>query len=284
MGSLMVVKRSGDLEHYNEDKVVHTMNRVGVPPALQPDVLSHIRQQFKGDYLSTDELFKHVFEYLKKTDKKASLRLNLRHAILELGPTGFPFERYLARIFQDEGYKTTVDARLMGECVVHEVDIVLERAGKKDAVEVKFHNDLAGKTDLHVALYTYSRYLDIKTKNSIDNVWIITNTKLSQDAITYAECKGIHVLAWNYPSVNHLQHFVEAPKMYPITVLNDLTREEKTRLIEDNIVLCRDLLTLSQQEIESFPLIKKSHLLRAIQSARLLLSTNHKEAFLPVYY
>jgi transcriptional regulator NrdR family protein len=78
MMSLKVVKRNGDLEPYSEEKVIHTMNRVGVPPHIQPDVLSHVREQFEGDYITTDEIFKHVFEYLKKIDKKASLRLNLR--------------------------------------------------------------------------------------------------------------------------------------------------------------------------------------------------------------
>lgn len=271
MGTLKVIKRNGDLEPYHEEKVIHTMNRVGVPPHLQSEVLRHLRNQFRGDYISTDELFKHIFEYLKKTDKKASLRLNLRRAILELGPTGFPFERYLARVFQDEGYKTMVDAHLMGECVMHEVDLVLERNGEKDIVEVKFHNDINGKTDLHVVLYTYARFLDLKTKNNINKVWVITNTKLSQDAITYAQCKNINILAWNYPSARHLQYFVEFPKMYPITVLTDFTKEEKVRLIEDNIVLCRDLIQLSEREINSFPLVKKSHLISAIKSARLLL-------------
>ena len=274
MSALMVVKRSGELEPYSEEKVIHSMNRVNVPPELQPQVLSHVRQQFRGEYLSTDDLFKEVFDFLRHTDKKASLRLNLRRAIQELGPTGFPFERYLARIFQDQGYKTTVDAHLMGECVMHEVDIILEKDGKRDIVEVKFHNDLVGKTDLHVAMYTYARYLDLKNKHAINDVWVITNTKLTQDAISYAECKKMKSLGWNYPTKAHLQHFVEAPKMYPITVLTDFTNMEKARLIEDNIVLCRDLLELKESEINSFPLVKKSHLINAIKSARLLLGSS----------
>lgn len=271
MGQLYVVKRNGELEPFTEEKVINTMQRVGVPSILQPEVLAHVRARFKGDYISTDDLFKHVFEFLKRTDKKSSLRLNLRRAIFDLGPTGFPFERYIARIFQDQGYKTLVDAHMMGECVLHEIDLLLEREGKREIVEAKFHNDLGSKTDVHVALYTHARFLDVSKKNNIDAVWVITNTKLTTDAISYAQCKGIHVLAWNFPSNQNLQHFVESPKMYPITILTDLTKEEKTVLIEDNIILCRDLLSLSQQEINNFPFIKRTHLERAIQSARVLL-------------
>ncbi|MGE5042232.1 MAG: restriction endonuclease [Candidatus Levyibacteriota bacterium] len=271
MGHLYVVKRNGEVEPFTEEKVVNTMERVGVPSSLQAEVLAHVRNRFQGEYISTDELFKHVFEFLKKADKKSSLRLNLRRAIFDLGPTGFPFERYLARIFQDQGYKTLVDAHMMGECVMHEIDVLLERDGKQEVIEAKFHNDLGSKTDVHVALYTHARFLDISKKNNIENVWIITNTKLTTDAITYATCKGIKVLAWNFPSGGSLQHFVETPKMYPITILTDLTREEKYRLIEDNIILCRDLLNLTPTEINSFPLVKRSHLERAVKSARILL-------------
>lgn len=270
MGNLYVVKRSGDIEPYSEEKVIHTMNRVGVPPSLQPEVLSHVRSRFKGEYISTDELFKHVFEFLKKNDKKAGIRLNLRRGILDLGPTGFPFERYLARIFQDMGYKTTVDTHLMGECVTHEVDIILEKNGIREIVEVKFHNEQEKKTEVHVALYTYARFLDVKTKHKIDNVWIITNTKLTSDAVIYSQCKGVKMLGWNYPSGENLQRFVEDPRMYPITILTDLTQEEKRILIEDNILLCRDLLKLTDAEVNSFPLIKKIHLVKAIQNARLV--------------
>lgn len=272
MGNLFVVKRDGNLEPYSEEKVIHTMNRVGVPAFLQPEVLSHVRAQFKGEYISTDALFKHVFEFLKKTDKKSGLRLNLRRGILDLGPTGFPFERYLARIFQDMGYKTTVDAHLMGECVTHEIDIILEKDGLREIVEVKFHNELEKKTDVHVALYTYARFLDLKTKHKIDNVWIITNTKLTSDAVIYSQCKNIKMLGWNYPSKDNLQYFVEKPQMYPVTILTDLTAEEKRILIEDNIILCRDLLKLTEPEIKNFPLVKKIHLIKAIESARLILS------------
>lgn len=268
---MYVVKRNGEVEPFTEEKVVNTMQRVGVPPTLQAEVLAHVRERFQGEYISTDELFKHVFEFLKKNDKKSSLRLNLRRAIFDLGPTGFPFERYLARIFQDQGYKTLVDAHMMGDCVMHEIDVLLEKEGRREIIEAKFHNDLGSKTDVHVALYTHARFLDVSKKNNIHNVWVITNTKLTSDAIAYAMCKGIKILAWNFPSGENLQHFVEIPKMYPITILTDLTHEEKYRLIEDNIILCRDLLSLTPQEISSFPQVKRSHLERAIKSTRILL-------------
>lgn len=271
-----VVKKNGELEPYSEEKVIHSMNRVGVPQNLQPEVLAHVREKFVGEYMDTDELFHHVFEFLEPRDKKATLRFNLRKAIFDLGPTGFPFEKYVARIFQAQGYKTNVGITLQGECVTHEIDVLLEKDGRRAVVEAKFHNDGGVKTDIQVALSTYARFLDVAKRNNISDCWVITNTKLTTDAIAYAQCKNIKILAWNYPNENNLQDFVERPHMYPITTLSELTKDEKTRLIEDNIILTCDLLKITPQEIKSFPLVKRHRLVKALKSAELICNgANH---------
>lgn len=270
MEQLFVIKKNGEHELYSEDKVIHSMTRVGVPADLQPEVLNHLRSKFRGQFITTDEVFKHLLEFLEPRDKTSTIRLSLRQAIYSLGPTGFPFEKYLARIFQHHGYRTNVDQHLEGDCVIHEVDLVLERDNKREIMEVKFHNEGGVKTDVQVALYTYARYLDLKNKNKIDSLGLITNTKLTLDVIHYARCKGINAIAWNYPSRGNLQDLIENSGMYPITILPELSREEKTRLIEDNIILTEDLLKLSDQEINNYQLVKRARLKRAIDSARLI--------------
>lgn len=97
MEKLFVVKRSGEREEYSEEKVRRSMNRVGVPDNLKPEVLQHIRQKFENSEMSTDDVFHHIMEFLEPRDRKSSLRLNLREAIFDLGPTGFPFEQYLSK-------------------------------------------------------------------------------------------------------------------------------------------------------------------------------------------
>ncbi len=265
----MVVKQSGEREEYNEEKVRRSMNRVGVPENLKPEVLAHIRQKFQNSEISTDDIFRHILEYLEPRDRKSSLRFNLREAIFQLGPTGFPFEQYLANIFRTMGYKVSTDNIMTGDCVRHEVDLLLEKDGHREIVEVKFHNHHVVKTDVQVALYTYARFLDVKEKNKIDNVWLVTNTKLTTDAISYANCKGMPVIAWNYPEKGNLQDLVEEPSMYPITLLNSLSEQEKRRLIEKNIVLCTDLLSKSTQELAD-PLLRNDSLQRAKEDAQLV--------------
>lgn len=269
MEHLMVVKKSGEREVYDEEKVRRSMNRVGVPDNIKPEVLTHIKEKFQNNEISTDDIFRHVLEFLEPRDRKSSLRFNLRQAIFELGPTGFPFEQYLASIFRNMGYKVTPNVIMNGDCVRHEIDLVLEKDGHREIVEVKFHNHHVVKTDVQTTLYTYARFLDVKEKNQVDNVWLITNTKLTSDAITYANCKGMPAIAWNYPEKGNLQDLVEEPAMYPITLLTSLSEQEKRRLVEKNVVLCTDLLTRSDAELAD-PLIRNNSLQKAKEDAKLV--------------
>ncbi len=270
-GEITVIKRSGEEVPFDDRRVIHSIERSGVPRELNDLVLQHIKERVQKDNtITTDEIFYHIREFLVGKDKKSALRFNLRQGIFDLGPTGFPFEQYLARIFRDQGYKTEVDLTLSGQCVTHEIDILLEKSGKREIVEAKFHNQTFGKTDVQVLLYTYARFLDVRDKNKIDGVWVATNTKLTADAIAYAKCKGMKVIAWNYPESENLQDFVEKPKMYPITILTDLTGEDKRRLIDNGIVLTCDLLKVSDRELEENYLMNKNHIREAKQDASLI--------------
>ena len=164
---------------------------------------------------------------------------------------------------------------MRGECISHEIDILLEKEGRREIVEVKFHNQTFGKSDVQVALYTYARFLDVQKPNNIDAVWVATNTKLSTDAITYSECKGIKMLAWNYPQEDNLQDFVERPKMYPITILTDITTEEKRRFVDNNIVMASDLLKISRSDLVEKFLIEERRVDEIVEGARLIANGQH---------
>lgn len=281
MGEIRVTKRSGEEVVFDDSRVIRSMERVGVAPELFDRVLAHIKEKVQADNtITTDEIFYHIREFLVKKDKRSALKFNLRQAIFDLGPTGFPFEKFLARVFEDHGYRAKTDLQMEGECVNHEIDILLEKDGKREIVEAKFHNQNFGKTDVQVMLYTYARFLDVSGKNNIDGVWVATNTKLTLDAINYARCKGLKALSWNFPENGSLAEFVEKPKMYPITTLTDLTIEEKRRLIDNGVVLASDLLKISDQDLRDKFLINDDRIILIKSDAKLISnSLNHKENY-----
>lgn len=270
---ILVKKRDGTEEPFSEEKVLRSMRRVDLSEELQPQVLSHIQQKLHPG-ITTEEIFSHILEYLKEKDKSSSVKFNLKRAIFDLGPTGFPFEKYMERIFKEMGYKTQIDLIMQGECVTHEIDVLLEDGYGKAIVESKFHNQLGTKTEVQVALYVYARFLDVSKNNpDITGVWIVTNTKLSVDAMKFAQCKRVRVIAWNFPAQGNLQDFVENPKMYPITILDGLTTQEKQALLENDIVLCSDFAQVSDGELATKYMINKHHIEEAKKSAGLLLGT-----------
>lgn len=272
---IFVIKKNGERELYSDAKVLKSIERVGIKKELQDQVLQEVHEHLKPN-ITTKEIFAIIRERLGKTDKRAQLRFNLKDAIFDLGPTGFPFEKYLEKIFEDLGYNATTDVIMQGECVKHEIDVLLEKDGKRSIVEAKFHNTPGTKTDVQTALYTYARYLDVKEKNNIDEVWLVTNTKLTEDAIVYSQCKGIRAVGWAYPAEGNLQDVVEKPEHYPVTILKDLTREERERLLLNNIVLTCDLLDVPHQDLTGKFQLDSARLQNALDDAQIICAQEKK--------
>ncbi len=59
---------------------------------------------------------------------------------MELGDTGYPFEKFVAALLRSEGYETKVGVIVQGHCVTHEVDVVAENDRHHYMCECKFHN------------------------------------------------------------------------------------------------------------------------------------------------
>lgn len=271
--TIYIIKKNGGREPFSEEKVLRSMARVGLPEELRPQVLEHIKQRLHQN-IDTTDIFAHILEFLKEKHPESGMKFNLKQAIFDLGPTGFPFEQYMQRIFEAQGYTGKVGQTLQGECVTHEIDIVLRKDGKKEVVEAKFHNQQGIRTDVQVLMYTYARFLDIKTINDISGVWVVTNTKLSVDATRYAKCKGIKVIGWNYPEDNNLQDLVENPRMYPITILSSLNYTEKQGLMAGNIILCSDLLDTADDILVNKFYLEHDTIKNSKENAQILLNTH----------
>lgn len=271
-GTIYVVKKNGGREEFSEQKVLRAMERAGIPDELRTQVLEHIKQRLHSD-IETTEIYSHLQEFLKEKDHNAAIKMNLKDAIFELGPTGFPFEKYMQRIFKDMGYSAQTDLMMKGSCVEHEIDLLIEKDGKREIIEAKFHNQQGVRTDLHVLLYTYARFLDVKESNPVNGVWVVTNTKLSQDATEYARCKGVKIIGWNYPENDNLQDFVEKPRHYPITILKALNRNEKQSLMAGDVILCSDLLKVPEEVLVSKYFIDKDSAKKALEQAKVLVNT-----------
>ncbi|MCL4417951.1 MAG: ATP cone domain-containing protein [Actinobacteria bacterium] len=259
-----VRKANGEVEPFSDSKVRDSILRAGISKEVAEEILNHVKRRLY-DNIPTSEIYAYITEYLGPTPSKA--KYSLKRAIMELGPTGFPFEGYVSEILKLEGYKTEVGTILSGKCVQHEVDVLAEKEGKKIMIEAKFHNDVGIKTELHVSLYTKSRFEDVKDRYGLDEAWIVTNTKVSIDAVSFAQCSGMKVISWSYPENEGIRDLVEKWKLHPITALSSLSQSQKQILMQQGSVLCKNVYEKSSiLDILNIPSDKKAEVVEEARS------------------
>lgn len=254
-----VIKANQQKEPFSEEKVLQSIQRARVPESLQAETLAHVKSKLY-DGISTNEIYQHILEFLNASPHPyTKARYSLKESIMMLGPTGYPFEDFIAKLLESNGYKTQVRQVLSGKCITHEVDVIAEKDGKTAMIEAKFHNSPGVRSEVQVALYTHARFEDVKIKNHLDEAWIVTNTKTTIDANLYAQCSDMKILSWDYPQGAGLRDLVEKTQLYPVTMLTSMSQSNKLSLLNNHIVLCKqiaanpsvlDVLPLSKEDRE----------------------------------
>lgn len=233
-----VTKASGEREPFSEDKVRFSLQRAGADNDLITKILTHVKGELY-DGIPTQKIYAHIVDLLRHEKTPLASRYNLKEAIMQLGPTGFPFERFVAGVLAVNGYKVEVDKIVEGKCVAHEIDVVAQKEGKHFMIECKYHNRPGTKTDVKVALYVYARFLDVK--NYFQEGWLVTNTKATIEACDYARCVGLKLISWNWPAGGSLRDLIERSGLHPITALESLSSGERQKLLSRGIVFQKDL-------------------------------------------
>lgn len=256
---ISVIKANHKREPFIEEKVVQSIKRARIPESIQDEALAHVKSRIY-DGISTQEIYQHVIDFLHKSSQPYSrARYSLKESIMMLGPTGYPFEDFIASILEAQGYEARVRQIITGRCITHEIDVLATKDDKTAMIEAKFHNSPGSRSDVQVALYTKARFEDVKDKNNIHQAWIVTNTKTTTDANAYAQCSGLKAISWNYPEGGSLREMIEKHHLYPITMLTTLVQSHKMTLLTNHIILCKeidknpsllDILPLSSEEKE----------------------------------
>ena len=246
-----IIKASGERQVFDEKKIYDTARRAGASEKLAEKVRDAVQKKLYPN-ISSDKILNYILEYLNKKEKVVATRYSLKRAIMELGPSGYPFEKYIAMILKEYGYQVKTNQFIKGHCLTYEIDVLAEKGNKVFIVECKYHNRPGLRSDSKVALYSHARFLDIekewkKESGKICNPCkklLITNTKCTINAIKYAECVGMGIISWHYPEKQSLEGLIEQKKLYPITCLPSLKRQSRNNLIAANIVLAKNLLDI----------------------------------------
>ncbi len=245
---ILITKEDGMREPFDAGKLRFSLERAGAASASSDRIIAHIEGELV-DGMSTAEIYRHAFNLLRRDAKPVAARYSMRRAVLDLGPTGFPFETFIGEMFKVRGYQVHTDQIIRGACVDHEVDMVAQKKGDCIAAEIKFHNSLSIKSDVQTPLYIHARFEDLKKGRSrdgnqfcIDRGMLVTNTKFTNQAIAYGSCVGLLMIGWNHPREGSLHDLIEETKVHPITALTTLSHHEKMLLLERRVVISKTLL------------------------------------------
>lgn len=244
----LIKKSSGEKQHYSVDKLRKSLRLSGASDEIISNIIWEVEKELSSG-ISTRSIFKKAFRLLRKKQHSIAARYSLKNALMELGPTGYPFEKFIGEIFKSQGFKVNTSVIVQGKCVTHEVDVVAVRKDVAIVVECKYHNTPGKICNVQIPLYIHARFNDIRSAMAVRpeygitdfEGWVVTNTRFSGDAEQFGRCVGLHLVGWDYPRQGSLKDLVENAGLFPITAVIGLNRKQKEYLIERDIVLCRDI-------------------------------------------
>ena len=246
---MKVRKNNNEVEDFDISKLKSALIRSGANNSNIDEIINAIEPQLY-DGITTRNIYKIAFKILRKKSKKLSAYYSLKKALLEFGPTGYPFEVFVGELLKTQGYNVEAGQIINGKCVTHEVDVVAINNDTKMYVECKFHQKKGHKNDVKIPLYINSRFHDIK--NTLSNLpenkdynfkgMIVTNTRFSSDAVDFARCAGLKLVSWDYPEGGCLRDWIDRAGFHPITCLSSATKFAKQKMLNNGIVICRDIV------------------------------------------
>lgn len=246
--NINIIKASGEKAPFNKGKLKQSLLRSGATNEQADEITNKVIEMLV-EGISTRKIYKTAFRLLRNYSRQAAARYKLKQAIMELGPSGFPFEQFVGELLKHKGYKTQVGIIVKGHCVNHEIDVIAEKDEHHFMIECKFHNRQDYVCDVKIPLYIQSRFLDVERQwkqlaghaEKFHQGWVVTNTRFSEDAAQYGRCMNMNLVGWDYPKNNGLKDWIDGSGLHPVTCLTTLTQSEKQQLLDKKIVLCKSM-------------------------------------------
>ena len=102
---IIITKANGEQEVFDAEKLRGSLLKAGTAENVANSIIKHIENELT-DGMTTREIYKHAFSLLDEQDRPVAANYSLRRAVMDLGPSGFPFEKLIAAIFNKNGCTT----------------------------------------------------------------------------------------------------------------------------------------------------------------------------------
>ncbi len=246
--NIQITKASGETEAFDVKKLESSLQKAGTSEELVSKISKQVSDWIVPG-ISTKEIYTHAFSLLKQEESVSHIRYNLKKAFLDLGTTGYPFEKIIGELFRRQGYTCQTGITVQGCCITHEMDVIATKDKTQFLMECKYRQEQGKTISIQTPLYVHSRVNDIieQNKKSAEykdftfQAWVVTNTRFSKDSETYGNCKGLKLLGWDYPLGEGLKDLVEKYQLYPVSILTSLAPETIQKCFDEGMVTCEQL-------------------------------------------
>ena len=280
--SLYVIKYRGERKPFSLMKVYRGARKVGASRELAQEI-SRIIQREAYPGIKTLEIFERIKELLNRQSLKLGIKFSLKEGMKKLGPSGFPFEKFIGEIFFRQGYKVKLNQYLQGHCLKYEIDFLAKKGNLVYVGECKFRSLLEeGRVHSETALAYWAKTLDLRKGNIFEkkefngfNVRpiLVTNAKFSKAAAEYSRCAGIELLGWKCPKSGGLEYIIDKNGFYPITILPSLKEGLAEVFIKRKVILAKDVLKINPRKFSKQTGISEKNLNSLIKEAKILFET-----------
>jgi len=251
---VMIRKADGSMQPFDKAKIVKTCLKSGVNIGIAKEIAEKVEAKaYNG--IRTEKILELIFRYLRKHRPLIRHFLDLRKG-LSLLQSKPDFERFVQIILCENGYRVSSNQIIRGRCVEHEVDAIASKDDVTYFVEAKHHSNYHTPTGLDESRIARAVLEDViegrelgLNNLEIDRAMIVTNTKFSEHAKQYGECRGISLTGWSYPPHQGLQDLIEEKKIYPITCIKMLKKATMRKLSSNGIVTMKQLVRMEREEL-----------------------------------
>lgn len=241
-----VTKANGSRQPFDRGKVQRTLQKMGVGMGDAERIAREIEEAVP-DGVKTSAILQMIRARARIVRPAVAYRTNLRRALALLRSKP-EFEGFVRVLLREHGYQVEAGCVLAGLCGEHEVDGIAQKDGTTVFVEVKHHVSPHRMTGLDEGRIARAIVEDLqegfragRCPVSIDGALLVCNTKLSDHAKRYSNCRGIGHIGWDYPEEQNLRSMIEETQSYPVTIVAGVSQSSIARLAAAGFVTAKQV-------------------------------------------
>jgi len=126
MKDFYVTNARGEKEPFSISKIKKSARRIGASQKVAREIAKIIEKKaYPG--IKTSDIAKEIKRFLSLENPKFTLKFRLKEGMRKLGPTGFPFEKYIGEIFSNNGFEVKLNQQIRGACCSYEIDFTAKK-------------------------------------------------------------------------------------------------------------------------------------------------------------